>query len=187
MDQDLHHLFENIYTQYKSAVYSYVCYLTKNSDEAEDLFQETWLRVAKNISTINTLRNIKAWIFTITTNLHRDNIRKRKIRQETWRMRNIYTMETGEERGGSYKSDPEEAVTVSETAKAILGALEKIPEKLQKIFVLKEMEGFSYNEISQILKVPVGTTKSRFHRAIKLLRRELAAGCLIPGLLKEAK
>ncbi len=183
----MHHLFDNIYAQYKSAVYSYICYLTKNTDEAEDLFQETWLRVARNMGKINTLQNVKAWIFTVATNLYRDTIRKKKIRQETWRMRNIYTMESTEERGGSWKSDPEEKVTVSETAKTILKALEKIPEKLQKIFVLKEMEGFSYHEIAQILKVPVGTTKSRFHRAIKLLRRELASSRLIPGLLKEAK
>ena len=136
---------------------------------------------------INALHNVKAWIFTVATNLYRDTLRKKKIRQETWRMRDIYTMETSEERGGSCNADPEETLTISETAKTILKALEKIPEKLQKIFVLKEMEGFSYLEISKILKVPVGTTKSRFHRAIKLLRRELAASCLIPNLLKEAK
>ena len=64
-----------------------------------------------------------------------------------------------------------------EARKAITQALSRLPDKLRRVFILKEIEGFKYLEISDILGIPVGTVKSMMHRAINRLRQELAVFC----------
>ena len=80
-----------------------------------------------------------------------------------------------EETQGPFRSPTE--FERAETHRAISNALGKLPEKLRSVFVLKEIEGFKYLEISSILGMPVGTVKSMTYRAIRLLRRELAVFC----------
>lgn len=58
--------FNDLYNKYRVSVYSLACYLTQNQREAEDLFQETWLRVVQNLHKTSNMRDLKAWIFTIT-------------------------------------------------------------------------------------------------------------------------
>jgi len=74
--------FDHLYLEYKQAVYRYIYYLIRreNEIEAADLFQETWLRVVKYLPAIQESKNPKAFIFTIATNLFRDHLRKKKIR-----------------------------------------------------------------------------------------------------------
>ncbi|MBU2438597.1 MAG: RNA polymerase sigma factor, partial [Acidobacteria bacterium] len=73
--------FDLLYDTYKSSVYSYACYLTRNEKEAEDLFQETWLRIVQNPPKSRDVSELKSWVFTITTNLYRDLLRKKKVRR----------------------------------------------------------------------------------------------------------
>jgi RNA polymerase sigma-70 factor (ECF subfamily) len=88
-------------------------------------------------------------------------------------MRAIYMKDDQEKSAGVKFNDPEGRFLDNEARERVLAALERLPEKLQRVFVLREMEGFSHPEIGRILKVPVGTVKTRFHRAIMKLRREM--------------
>ena len=72
--------FDELYLQYKEAVFSFAFYLTRNQPEAEDLFQETWLRVIKHLPENAEIQDLKPWIFTIVANLYRDLLRKKRIR-----------------------------------------------------------------------------------------------------------
>lgn len=74
-------MFDQLYGQHKSDVYHFAFYLTKDRGEAEDLFQDTWLRVAKNFPKTLNMKKIKSWIFTITSNLHKDSLRKERVRR----------------------------------------------------------------------------------------------------------
>lgn len=176
MNQELVQSFDSIYKEYKSMIYSYVFRLTRNENETEDLFQETWFRVAKHIHRITEKQTIKAWIFTIATNLFRDSLRKKKIRQLFWQKKDILmSMATKSNNiNRSVKEDPAKSFELKETGRAIIKALEKLPEKLRSVFVLKEIESFTYSEISTILNLSEGTAKSRMHRAVKKLKQELA-------------
>jgi len=166
-------LFNILYKTHKSAIYGYICYLTRNKLEAEDLFQETWLRVVKNLHQVNDVKKAKAWLYTIATNLYKDHLRKKKTKQNFWeKIKMGYS--AGNPRNLLTNSAPVEEIELQETGQAIVDAVNKLPEKLRRIFILKQMQDFSYLEISDILKMPEGTAKSRMHRAVRILRQELA-------------
>jgi RNA polymerase sigma-70 factor (ECF subfamily) len=164
--------FNRLYDQHKNALYRYLNFLTRNTAESEDLFQETWLRVAKHMQKLDHIEKVKPWIFTIATNLHRDSLRKKKIRQMF--IRNL-------DRGDcsphlplkSVQRDPAEKTEREQAYQDVMQALGNLPEKIRQVVVLREIEGFSYEEIAVTLGLSSGTVKSRMHRAIKKIRREM--------------
>jgi len=170
--------FDALYNKYKSSVFSFACYLTQNRGEAEDLFQETWLRVVKNLHNISNMRTFKSWILTIAANLHRDALRKKRIRRLFfWHKssvpdegQDIFTYMP--ERATSNRSNELNHVDMG---RAISKAMAKLPEQQRLVFVLKEIEGFRHTEISEILKLPEGTVKTLMYRAVKRLQKDLAA------------
>lgn len=152
--------FEALYEKFGSAVFSFACYLTQDKEEAEDLFQETWLRVAKNLPENRRMHSIKAWVFTIVSNLHKDVLRKKRIR----RLFRFDESRPGLSEKGDY----------SGLEKDLFQAIAKLPSRQRRVFVLKEMAGFKQTEIGEILGIPLGTVKSLMFRAVKRLQRELA-------------
>lgn len=170
-------LFDNLYQKYKSPVYGFAFYLTRNSGEAEDLFQETWLRVVKYWPEKADLHTFKTWIFTITVNLHRDMLRKKRIRRLFLREKST----TLHQAGKNSFSNPERTLSSRandlgnlEIGRVISQALSRLPRKQRLVFILKEMEGFKQSEIGEILKIPLGTVKSLMYRAVKRLQGDLA-------------
>lgn len=170
-------LFDNLYQKYKSSVYGFTCYLTRDSGEAEDLFQETWLRVVKHWPKKADLHTFKTWIFTITVNLHRDMLRKKRIRRLFLREKSTTLNQAGKnsfshpERTSSSRTNE---LGNLEIGRAISLALSRLPRQQRLVFILKEMEGFKQSEIGEILKIPLGTVKSLMYRAVKRLRGDLA-------------
>src|SRR4030042_1267745 len=73
--------FLTLFHLHRDHVYRFAYYLTGNTSEAEDLFQETWLRVVRHLEKIEEVRNVRAWIMSITSNLYRDILRKKKVRR----------------------------------------------------------------------------------------------------------
>jgi len=169
--------FDELFKKYQESVYRFACYLTRNRSEADDLFQETWLRAVKYLPTRSKIRDFKAWILTIVMNLHRDELRKKRIRR-------IFTFHRSEQSDTQedhlekldYESHPmanDESNRV-DISLALNKAITALPIKQRRVFVLKEIEGLKHSEISEMLSVPIGTIKSLFHRAIKNLQQELA-------------
>ncbi len=162
--------FDLLFHQFKSDVFRFILYLTQNKPEAEDIFQETWLRVVRNLKVLAEVRDLKAWIFTIALNLFRDQLRQKRFRRLL-----LLPLLT--------KSDPDEdespILPVPDTSRdieikyGVQDALKTLPEKQRRIFILKEIEGFRHEDISAMLQIPVGTIKSLLHRAIKKLQKEL--------------
>jgi RNA polymerase sigma-70 factor (ECF subfamily) len=153
-------LFDALYKEYCTAVFSFACYLTRDKGEAEDLYQDTWLRIAKNLPEKINPKSIKSWIFTITANLYRDNLRKKKIRR-------LYLLKA---------PAPEQCdhLGLADMGRDISRAISGLPERQRNIFLLKEVAGFRQSEISDILGIPLGTVKSLMYRAVKRLQRELS-------------
>ena len=170
--------FEALYEKYRNDLYAFACYLTQNRREAEDLFQETWLRIAWHADKIEGSRDAKAWILTVASNLHRDNLRKKRVRRLfSARKREVadQSLETAESPWGGRRAagDSAEQAEHAEAGRAIDRALAKLPDRQRRVFVLKEIEGLKQSEISKVLGMPVGTIKSLLFRAVKQLRREL--------------
>lgn len=152
--------FKEIYEMYKAAVFSFAYYLTRDRSEAEDLYQEAWLRIARRgLSGINR-DGLKAWIFTVASNLYKDSLRKKRIRR-------LFLARVG-------RSGEAGDLGLADMGQDIAEALARLPERQRRVFVLKEIAGFEQAEVSQILGLPLGTVKSLMHRAVRHLRKSLA-------------
>lgn len=174
---DIREEFDDLYANYRSAVFSFACYLTKNRGEAEDLFQETWLRVVHHLPKKVEKQSAKAWIFTITANLHRDALRKKRIRRVFFLQKaSRHAQDEGASSFlfGSRIPDVENRADRVDMRRDIAQAMERLPVQQRGIFALREIEGLKYAEISEIYGIPVGTVKSLMFRAVRRLRRELS-------------
>lgn len=163
--------FELLFKRYKSMVYRYSRYLTLNNADAEDLFQDTWLRVAKCLPPSGTIENFQAWLCSITTNLHRDLLRK-KSRRILFRDK----PPASEAENKMYENVVAEGgnpFPATEARVEIQRAIASLSYRQRRVFVLKEIEGFKLAEIGRALRMPVGTVKSLLHRAVKNMRDRL--------------
>ena len=169
--------FGRLYEEYKVPVFRLTCRLAGNAAEAEDLFQETWVRAVESFREKRfRAEYAKAWLFTIALNLHRDMLRKMRTR------RKFQSEATGpggpEERSaegvwGSRPATADEALERSEFRRTLDGALARLPEKQRRVFVLKGCEGYSHAEVGRLLRIREATVKTLFFRAVRRLRTEL--------------
>ncbi len=169
--------FDDLYKKYQNAVFGFAYYLTQNRGDAEDLFQEAWLRIAKKLPGEVNMQSIKAWIFTVVANLHRDELRKKRIRRLFF-LQKAMSLEKENTRvpvlsNQSVSINPEE-VNQTDMGRDIAQAMSRLPDRQRRVFVLKEIAEFKQAEISDILGIPLGTVKSLMHRAVTRLRRELS-------------
>ncbi len=140
--------------------------LTRDTETAKDLLQETMYRALANKEKYNTGTNIKAWLFTIMRNIFINNYRRR-VKQNT-------IFDTGI---NEYLLDHNQASTANSAEsnlllKDIQAAIHQLPEIFRNPFLLY-FEGYKYQEIAGILSEPLGTIKSRIHFARKLLKQQL--------------
>ena len=152
--------FEQILSFYEKAVFNYCLRITKNRGEAEDVTQETFIKIYTHRKLIDPEKNIKTWIFTIATNTAYDFLRKKKRKNETsLEDETIYDLKT---------YYPKESVQ-SDVEKA----LEKINPEYKKALVLFYQQGFKYEEIAEILAIPVNTVKTHISRGKEELKELL--------------
>jgi len=169
--------FDNLYKKYQNAVFGFAYYLTQNRGDAEDLFQEAWLRIAKKLPDEVNMQSIKAWIFTVVANLHRDELRKKRIR----RLFFLQKAMSLEKENTMFPVLPDQPVSINpeevnqtDMGRDIAQAMARLPDRQRRVFVLKEIAEFKQAEISDILGIPLGTVKSLMHRAVRRLRGELS-------------
>ena len=159
--------FENLVVSNVDFLKPFAFTLTRDNESAKDLTQETLFRALANKDKYSVGTNVKAWMYTIMRNIFINNYR-RKSRQHV-----IFDNSPND-----YLLDNNQS-TISNTAeskmklKEIEAAVERLPEIFKHPFVLY-YEGYKYNEISDFLKEPLGTIKSRIHFARKLLKSEVS-------------
>lgn len=140
--------------------------LTRDSEAANDLFQETLYKALANREKYNAGTNIKAWLFTIMRNIFINNYR-RKAKQKTIfdNSANDYLLNNA---GLVVNNDAESGMRLKE----INAAIRNLPEIFKTPFLLY-FDGYKYNEIADTLGEPLGTIKSRIHFARKLLKEQI--------------
>ncbi len=159
--------FDDFFARHRDGVYRLALYLTRSRDEAEDLFQETWLRAVRQSVAGCRVTNSRAWLFTIALNTRRDSLRRRRLRRLFFLDREAPDPPAGGPDGaGRWQG--------AELRMALRAAIARLPEEERQTFVLKEIEGLRHVEIAELLNKPVGTVKFLMHRAVKRLQRELA-------------
>jgi len=140
--------------------------LTRDSEAAKDLFQETLYRAMANQEKYNVGTNIKAWLYTIMRNIFINNYR-RKAKQNT-----IFDSTPNDFLINQTQLLTSNAAVSNINIKEIQAAIHQLPEIFKSPFLLY-FDGFKYNEIAEMLDEPLGTIKSRIHFARKLLKNQI--------------
>jgi len=157
-------------------VFHFLCRMVGNEDDANDLAQETFVRIFKSRGNFRTNEKFSAWLFTIAANLARNHFR--------WRSRHpaiSLETETGDSEqtlGGSLPANnpaPNEQALATERAAAVRVAIGKLPEDLREAIVLCEWEELSVAEAATILETTPKAVESRLYRARQILRERLKA------------
>ncbi len=156
-------------TTFRTLVYRHkekvrnIIYMTMNySDSVDDIAQEVFITVYKNLKYFRFESQFTTWLYRITINKCRDHLRKMKIR-------NIFTPVKDNDEAHGYSQINENMDIPGIVQKAI----SKLPEKLRVPLMLKDIEGFSYQEIAETVQCEIGTVKSRIFRARESLRNIL--------------
>lgn len=166
--------YEAIVHRYARHVYNIAYRMTGNDADARDLSQEAFLRVYRALRRVEPDAPLENWLYRIVSNLYIDLLRKRpRARVESLDA----PVETP--RGELVRdlpdagSNPEAILERTHFDGAIQRALSLLSEELRMVVVLSDVEGFAYEEIATILRVPLGTVKSRLHRARQILQQRL--------------
>lgn len=169
-------------------LYKAAYYLTRDSTEAEDLVQETYLRAFSFFDQFQPGTNCRAWLLSIMRNLFINSYRQKQREPESidWEKveRGYETTIAGEEKSG--RQDPETLVFSKLTGDEINKALQELPEEFRTAIVLVDVEELRYEEAARIMKCPVGTVRSRVFRGRRLLQIALRDYALERGLMKKS-
>lgn len=168
-------VFEELVRRYQKKVYNSTYRMMGNHEDAWDLAQESFLRVYRNLSRFQGKASFSTWLFTITTNTCRDELRKRQRRVKTQSLSEPIQTKDGElERElVDVSMIPEEISLNRELQDEIQEVIDKLPTEQKEVIILREFDGFNYGEIAEITGVAIGTVKSRISRARRNLRSEL--------------
>ena len=154
--------FEYILSFYEKPIYNYCLRILKNSHNAKDVTQETFIKVYTHRKLIDSEKNIKTWIFTIATNTAYDFLRGKKRKQEV-------SLDEENETISSFEAYYPKEGLVSD----VDGALEKINLEYKKALLLFYQQGFEYKEIAEILSMPINTVKTHISRGKEQLKEIL--------------
>jgi RNA polymerase sigma-70 factor (ECF subfamily) len=158
------------------AVYRFSLRLTGDVSEAEDLTQETFLRAYRHWNTYTRGTSARSWLFTIARNAFlraRETTDRRRESLISELDADLEALTSAETLAEIQLQDPERSFFDSFVDAEVDAAIAKLPDEFRDAVILSDLEGLSYNEIAQVLAIPVGTVKSRLYRGRRLLARAL--------------
>lgn len=167
-----------IVERFKNRLFAFICRFVGDEDLAEDLVQDTLIKVYTHRHAYREIARFSTWIYTIAGNLARTELRKRK-RRATFSMSALGLGEREYELP-SEDFTPSKTLEGKQTEKHIRIALAKLPLHFRTVIILRDVQELSYEEISKIMKIPLGTVKSRVNRA-RLRLQEMLSNLRIKG------
>lgn len=183
-DDERRRLFEEQALPYLDQLYGAALRYTRDPDDAEDLVQEVFAKAFRAFHQFEQGTNLRAWLYRILHNSYINLYRKRQRRpQEDLKeeFEDFSLFESLAEAGIS----AEREVLDTFTAKEVKQALADLPEQFRVAVYLADVEGFSYQEIAEIMDTPIGTVMSRLHRGRKSLQKALASYARQRGLISD--
>lgn len=169
--------FEEEALPWLDAVYRFSMRLTAgDTDRTNDLVQETFLRAYRHWDTYTRGTSCRSWLFTICRNAFLRGEERRGRRPEVLDSDldfNAEAIASASALDEIRAPDPEQSFFDSFVDDEVLDAVNRLPEEFREAVVLSDFEGMSYNEIAEVMRVPVGTVKSRLYRGRRLLGKSL--------------
>jgi RNA polymerase sigma-70 factor (ECF subfamily) len=168
--------FGMLVRRYQDRLYPTVLRLTGSADDAHDLLQETFLRAYQKLGLFHGGSSFYTWVYRIAVNLALSDRRRRKTARPAV---DVSTRETFDPPDDPSQTDPALPLERAERDARIQNALSALAADHRAVVVLKDLDGLRYEEIAEMLGIPVGTVRSRLHRARNELR------LLLHGILEE--
>lgn len=166
--QDYNAEFSQTALAHLDALYGFAMALTRNQQEAEDLVQETYLRAARAFGRLLPDSNLKSWLFAIMRNIHLNQLRHAHSGPQ---FVELEAEETDRTQWLDHAArDPQQLLLQKVEREQVRAAIERLPKHYREVVVLRDLEGFSYQQIASILQCPAGTVMSRLGRAREQLR-----------------
>ena len=162
--------FDALLARYQNRLYRYLVRLTANPTAADDLFQETWLKVITRIHRYDERRPFEPWLFSVARNLAIDHLRKAAPQSldEPMASGEARVTRLGDDEPGSL-----ERLLARERQGLLESRLAELPALYREALSLRFEEEMTFEEIAEVLRAPVSTVKSRVQRALSTLRKAL--------------
>ena len=168
--------FDQLFERYRSKLFTFIWRFVRDRECAEDIFQETFVRVFSRANSFRRRAKVSTWIYTIAANLCRDELKRRKRRPTV----SLDEPFPGQDPGHTWSlalkgtpsadDDPRLAAQETEHRAALWQAIDALPPELRVTLELQTLHGLKYREVAEVLGIPLGTVQSRIHNAVKLLR-----------------
>jgi RNA polymerase sigma-70 factor (ECF subfamily) len=168
-------LLDQLIEQYHYRLFRYLVSLTGNREAAEDLFQETWIRVLERGEQYNDKWKFGTWLFTIARNLFLDAMRRKNPLAGST-LDELEVMPEFSERSAGETPTPFDLQIQREEAEGVARALEHLPSSYREVLVLRFQEDLSLEEIATVVAAPLPTVKSRLYRGMEALKDLLQGG-----------
>lgn len=166
-------IFERELLPHVRALHTFAYHLTYNQQDADDLVQETYLKAYRFIDKYDAGTNAKAWLFKILKNAYINEYRKKAKQPAKVDFDEIAAFHDTDENKINGYSDLREDVFENMMGDEVTTAINSLPVDFRSVILLCDIEGFTYEEISKIIDVPIGTVRSRLFRARNLLKEKL--------------
>ena len=166
-------IFEEELLPHMDALKTFAYHLTFDDDDAEDLVQETYMKAYRFIDKYNEGTNAKAWLFKILKNAYINQYRKKVKRPTKVDFEEIISYHDSDDKSKTSYLDLREEIFENIMGDEITTEINNLPIDFRTVVLLCDVEGFTYEEISKIIDVPIGTVRSRLFRARNILKERL--------------
>lgn len=173
-ERERYAIFDSEFMPHIDSMFNFAYRLTNDEDDANDLVQDTYMKAFRFVNSFQKGTNAKAWLFRILKNSFINDYRKKSKQPAKVDYQEVETIYNSE-------NEPQYNGTVdlrTETVQDLIGdevasSLNGLPVDFRTVIILSDIEGFTYEEMAKILDIPIGTVRSRLHRARNLLKEKL--------------
>ncbi len=169
--------FTDVFGEYQRPIYNYLLRMTQNQALAEDLTQETFIRVQRSLPAFRGEASLSTWIYRIATNVNTDHFRRRATQQAKAALPLDEIESDRECLGDGASSSPQQLAAQSEMSDCVQRFIAGLPPEYRAVLVLHDLQGLKNREIAEVLDISLSNVKIRLHRARKKLREALDTGC----------
>ncbi len=163
-------VFDGEFMPHIDAMYNFAYRLTFDEDDAKDLVQETYLKAFRFINSFEQGTNAKAWLFRILKNSFINDYRKKSKEPSKVDYNEVETYYNSEDANVEITTDLRVDALKDMIGDEVSNALNSLAVDFRTVIILCDLEGFTYEEMAKILDIPIGTVRSRLHRARNLLK-----------------
>lgn len=172
-DEQKYQVFNKEFMPHIDSMYNFAFRLTMDEDDANDLVQDTYLKAFRFISSFEQGTNAKAWLFRILKNSFINDYRKKSKEPAKVDYQDVETTYNSEDAETEHTVDLRAESVSDLIGDEVATALNSLPVDFRTVIILCDIEGFTYEEMAKILDIPIGTVRSRLHRARNLLKDKL--------------